>query len=169
MSSYLSEETTTTTLLDQLVTSKGNRDGNDSSRAVSLDNVGSVGFSGGVTVAVVEDGVVGLVDPLPQDDVEGLAIKNENVQKYGSRSQQHTALNRNVSGDEARHSTNGIDDILGLRMFHGFNNVTSVPKFSIGVLVFTSLPRFNLSHSFIMSLLTKNDLSTHHHITGQST
>ena len=77
MSSYLSEETTTTTLLDQLVTSKGNRDGNDSSRAVSLDNVGSVGFSGGVTVAVVEDGVVGLVDPLPQDDVEGLAIKNE--------------------------------------------------------------------------------------------
>ena len=63
--------------MDQLVTGKGNGDGNDSSRAVSLDDVGGVGFGGGVTVAVVEDGIVGLVDPLPQDDVEGLAIKRQ--------------------------------------------------------------------------------------------
>ena len=74
---YLSEETATTELLDQLVTGKSNRNRHHSSRAISLDDIRGIGLSGGVTVAVVEDGVVGLVDPLPQDDVEGLAIKNE--------------------------------------------------------------------------------------------
>ena len=45
-------------------------------------------------------------------------------------------------------------------MLHGFDDITSLPEFSISVLVFTILPRFNLGNSFIVSLLTENDLST---------
>ena len=64
-----------------------------------------------------------------------------------------------VALSETRHTTNRIDNLLSLRMFHGFNDITSFPKFSITVLILTTLPRLNLLNSFIMSLLTKNYLS----------
>ena len=72
MENYLSEKTTTTELLNQLVTSQSHRHRHNRSRTVRLDDIRVVGFSRGVTVAVVENGIVGLVDPLPQDDIEGL-------------------------------------------------------------------------------------------------
>ena len=60
--------------VDELVASEGDGDGDGDGGAVGLADVGHGLGDGGVTVGVVEDGVVRLVDPLPEDDVEGLGL-----------------------------------------------------------------------------------------------
>lgn len=74
----LTEKTTTTKLLNKLVTSKSNRHRNDGSRAISLNDIIGVRLSRGVTVTVVEDSIIGLVDPLPQNDIESLELNMNN-------------------------------------------------------------------------------------------
>lgn len=81
------------------------------------------------------------------------------AKNYGRRGQQHTNLNRDVGRDEARHTTNRVDDLLRLRMLHRLNDVSRFPQLFVAVLVLATLPRLDLFHSFIMSLLAQNDFS----------
>lgn len=74
----LTEKTTTTKLLNKLVTSKSNRHRNNGSRTISLNDIIGVRLSRGVTVTVVEDSIIGLVDPLPQNDIESLELNMNN-------------------------------------------------------------------------------------------
>lgn len=154
----LAQETTTSHLRHQLIAGKSHSHRHHRSRTVGLQDVHVVGLRGGVTVAVVEHGIVRLVDPLPQNDVERLCMI-PGCQSHGGRSQKHTDLNRDVGRNETRHSTDGVDDLLRLRMLHGLDDVTSLPQFLIRVLVLTSLPGLDLGHGLVMCLLTENDLS----------
>lgn len=83
----LTEKTTTTEFLNKLVTSKSNRHRNNSSRTISLNDIIGVRLSRGITVTVVEDSIIGLVDPLPQNDIESLSlIMNNSLTVEGARS-----------------------------------------------------------------------------------
>ena len=154
----LAQETAASHLRHQLVAGQSHTHRHHRGRAVGLQDVHVVGFRGGVTVAVVEHGVVRLVDPLPQNDVERLRVI-PGCQSHGGRSQKHTDLDRDVGRNEARHSADGVDDLLRLGVLHGLDDVTSVPQFRIRVLVLASLPRLDLGHGLVVCLLTENDLS----------
>ena len=83
---YLAKQTATTKTLDQLVTGQSHTHGHDRGRAVRLCNVLQVRLGRRVAVAVVEHSVIRLVDPLPQDHIEGLGVNNNNNGFYGRRS-----------------------------------------------------------------------------------
>lgn len=89
--------------VDELVASEGDGDGDGDGGAVGLADVGHGLGDGGVTVGVVEDGVVRLVDPLPEDDVEG-----------GGGGEEHTGLDGDVTGDEGAHATDDVEGLAGL-------------------------------------------------------
>lgn len=154
----LAQKTAASHLRHQLVAGQRHRHGHHRRRAVGLQDVHVVGFRGGVAVAVVEDGVVRLVDPLPQNHVERLRI-TPHRQSHGGRGQKHADLDGDVGGDEAGHSADRVDDLLRLGVLHGLDDVTSVPQLRVRVLVLASLPGLDLGHGLVVGLLAENDLS----------
>ena len=117
LKTHLTEKTTTSTLLNELVSSKSNTHRHNSSRAVCFQDISAVRLSRSIAVAVVEDSIVCLIEPLPQNNVECLGMINK-TKKHSGRGKKHSDLNRNVSRNETGHSTNGIDDLVCLGMLH---------------------------------------------------
>ena len=165
---HLAQQTTAAHLRHQLVAGESHTHRHDGGGAVRLQDVHVVGLRGGVAVAVVEDGVVRLVDPLPQNHVEGLAVRR-NGRMNGGRRQQHADLNGDVGGHEAGHSADRVDDLLGLGVLHRLDDVAGLPQLLVAVLVLASLPGFDLGHGLVVRLLTENDLSGREEGRGAST
>ena len=158
---HLAQQTASAALGDQLVASQRHTHRHDCRRAVRLQNIGVVRLRRRVAVAVVEHGVVRLVDPLPQNHVERLRITHRYSTNGGS-GQKHSDLDGNVRGNEARHSSDRVDDLVGLRVLHGLDDVASVPQLLVRILVLSSLPGLNLGDGLVVGLLAKNDLSSRH-------
>ena len=155
---HLAQQTTTAHLRHQLVAGESHTHRHDGGGAVRLQDVHVVGLRGGVAVAVVEDRIVRLVDPLPQNHVEGLAVRR-NGRMDGGRRQQHADLNGDVGRHEAGHSADRVDDLLGLGVLHRLDDVAGLPQLLVAVLILASLPQFDLGHGLVVRLLTENDLS----------
>ena len=71
---YLAKKTATSSLSHQLVTNKSHTHRDDCGRAISLHNVRSIRLSRSIAVAVVENSIICLVNPLPENGIESLDI-----------------------------------------------------------------------------------------------
>ena len=138
---HLAQQTASAALGDQLVASQRHTHRHDRCRTVRLQNIGVVRLRRRVAVAVVEHGVVRLVDPLPQNHVERLRITHRYSTNGGS-GQKHSDLDGNVRGNEARHSSDRVDDLVGLRVLLLAKNDLSSRHFQDS----TNLPEVATDH-----------------------